>query len=118
LFNLKDHEKEWIKLPGFGVKSVANVLNAIEESKTCDLSQFIAALGTFLASFVIMMQDILSAALLGDWATDITNFLSVNIRYGNFTDGLIRYDDIVFFLSMQVLFLFLAVRVLDRKRWN
>lgn len=81
-------------------------------------SQFIAALGTFLASFVIMMQDILSAALLGDWATDITNFLSVNIRYGNFTDGLIRYDDIVFFLSMQVLFLFLAVRVLDRKRWN
>lgn len=83
-------------------------------------SQLIAALGTFLASFIIMMQDILSAAFFSnwDWAMDITNFLSVNIRYGNFTDGLIRYDDIVFFLSMQVLFLFLAVRVLDRKRWN
>ena len=82
-------------------------------------SQLIAALGTFLASFIIMMQDILSAAFFSnwDWAMDITNFLSVNIRYGNFTDGLIRYDDIVFFLSMQVLFLFLAVRVLDRKRW-
>jgi ABC-2 type transport system permease protein len=81
-------------------------------------SQFIAALGTFLASFLMLMVDTLAAAFVGDWITDIVAFLSVNIRYGNFTDGWIRYDDIVFFLSMQALFLFLAVRVLDRKRWN
>ena len=45
LFNLKNYEKEWIQLAGFGVKSVANILNAIETSRQCDLAQFIAALG-------------------------------------------------------------------------
>jgi DNA ligase (NAD+) len=45
LFKLKNYEKEWIKLPGFGAKSVGNILNAIENSRTCDLAQFIAALG-------------------------------------------------------------------------
>ena len=31
--------------PGFGVKSVDNILNAIEVSKNCDLSSFICAMG-------------------------------------------------------------------------
>ena len=45
LFKLKNFEREWVNLPGFGTKSVANILNAIEASKQCDLAQFIAALG-------------------------------------------------------------------------
>ena len=35
-----------------------------------------------------------------------------------YENAVIHYDDILFFLSMQVLFLFLTVRVLDRKRWS
>jgi ABC-2 type transport system permease protein len=50
--------------------------------------------------------------------TTVVNFLSVSQRYGSFTSGIIAYDDIIFFLSMQALFLFLTVRVLDRKRWS
>ena len=45
LFTLCDHRKEWIQKPGFGVKSVDNILSAIEKSKTCELHQFIASLG-------------------------------------------------------------------------
>lgn len=33
VLKLKDHRKEWIKKPGFGVKSVDKILDAIEESK-------------------------------------------------------------------------------------
>jgi len=32
--------------------------------------------------------------------------------------GLINYNDVIFFLSIQALFLFLTVRMLDRKRWS
>ena len=45
LFELQQHEKEWISLPGFGAKSVSNILNAIDSSRQCELYQFIAALG-------------------------------------------------------------------------
>jgi DNA ligase (NAD+) len=45
LFELKNHRAEWVKIPGFGVKSVDNILNAIESGRVCDLPPFIAALG-------------------------------------------------------------------------
>ena len=45
MFELTTHRSEWIKKPGFGVRSVDKILSAIEESRTCELHQFIAALG-------------------------------------------------------------------------
>ena len=45
LFTLKDYRSEWIKKPGFGVKSVDKVLDAIETARNCELSAFISALG-------------------------------------------------------------------------
>lgn len=45
LFELKNHRAEWIKMPGFGVKSVDNILNAIESGRECELPAFIASLG-------------------------------------------------------------------------
>jgi DNA ligase (NAD+) len=44
LFTLKDHRDEWIKQPGFGIKSVDNILTAIENARYCELWQFISAL--------------------------------------------------------------------------
>ena len=45
LFNLKSHEKEWKLQPGFGEKSVNNILNAIEAARHPTLESFISALG-------------------------------------------------------------------------
>ena len=45
LFELKNHRAEWVKMPGFGVKSVDNILNAIESGRECELPAFIASLG-------------------------------------------------------------------------
>lgn len=82
-------------------------------------SQFIAALGTFLASLLLLMLDQLKSLFSGSTlVAAVVNFLSVNQRYSSFSAGTIQYDDIFFFLSMQALFLFITVRLLDRKRWN
>jgi len=82
-------------------------------------SQFIAAFVTVAFSFGLMMVD-KAAAYLTDtpWLSSAISFLSVYTRYTGFTQGLISYDNIFFFLSFQVLFLFLTMRVLDTKRWN
>ena len=45
LFELKNHRAEWVKMPGFGAKSVDNILNAIESGRECELPAFIASLG-------------------------------------------------------------------------
>lgn len=45
IFYLKDHREDWIKLDGFGEKSVDKILRAIEDSKKCTLDSFISALG-------------------------------------------------------------------------
>ncbi len=82
-------------------------------------SQFIAALGTFLASLLLLMMDNIKYMFSGnEWIAAAVDFLSVNQRYAGFTAGTLKYDDIIFFVTMQALCLFVTVRLLDRKRWN
>ena len=45
IFELHNYKMEWGKKPGFGAKSVTNILNAIEQAKTTTLDKFISALG-------------------------------------------------------------------------
>ena len=44
IFKLYQHQNEWCKKDGFGIKSVTNILNTIEDAKTCELWQFISAI--------------------------------------------------------------------------
>ncbi len=82
-------------------------------------SQFVAAIATFAVSFALLMVDELTGIFTSNTAVvTVINFISVYQRYNNFTLGAINYADIIFFLSMQALFLFLTVRSLDRKRWG
>lgn len=45
IFELSKFRNEWIQKSGFGVKSVDKILSAISAAATCELHQFIAALG-------------------------------------------------------------------------
>lgn len=45
IFKLSDYKEEWIKKPGFGEKSVNNILNAIEAARSVNLDTFICSLG-------------------------------------------------------------------------
>ena len=45
IFDLIQHKDEWAKMPGFGAKSVQNILTAIETARSCTLETFISAIG-------------------------------------------------------------------------
>ena len=45
IYTLKRYADEWEEKPGFGKKSVSNILEAIDESRNCSLESFISALG-------------------------------------------------------------------------
>lgn len=102
-----------IILVGGLVISIGLLISSVTES------QLIAAMGTLGISFVLILMDSLAAQFSNfTLLTTAVDFLSVSQRYSAFTSGIIAYDNIVYFLSMQALFLFLTVRVLDRKRWS
>ena len=83
IFNLADHRDEWIKKPGFGIKSVDKVLSAIEAGSHCEVHQFIAALGIpligstaskELAKHFNSWEDFVSAAESGFAFYTLPNF--------------------------------------------
>ena len=82
-------------------------------------SQVIAAMGTLAISLALMFVDLVGSIFASfKWIAQTTEFLSITSRYSDFALGLIYYDNVFFFLSLQALFIFLTVRVLDKKRWD
>ena len=54
---LKEHKDEWVKKPGFGEKSVQNILTAIETAVTnIDFIKFISALGIPLVGMTVAKE--------------------------------------------------------------
>ena len=92
---------------------IGMLLSALTES------QFIAALTTFGISYMLLYTESLSSIFQNiPHIPTIISFFSIPGRYYNFTSGLINYDDLIFFLSIQALFIFLTIGLLDRKRWS
>lgn len=46
------------------------------------------------------------------------NWFSLNKRYENFSMGMLKVDSLVYYLSFSGLFLFLTVRLIEKRRWN
>lgn len=52
------------------------------------------------------------------WARKALWFVGFAARYENFAKGLIPLDDVVYFLSITVLALYLSVKVLESRKWR
>ena len=83
IFELKTHREDWIRKPGFGVKSVDNVLNAIEASKENTWEAFMSAFGIHLigpnvvkelAKFFSSWNDFIDAKEKGYEFYNLPNF--------------------------------------------
>ena len=82
-------------------------------------SQIIAVIVTIAFSLALILIDNFASLLTFiPWLSEAVSFFSVNVRYAEFTRGLISYDNVFYFISLQVLFLFATTRSLDAKRWN
>jgi len=78
-------------------------------------NQIVAA----IISFVILMGLwALSFVYIGGFIGNIVTWISVMMRYYDFTNGIIDLTSIVFMISFAFVFIFLTVRVIERKRWS
>ena len=92
------------------------------------------ALGTFisaltenqLAAAVITISVIALMLGLGlinnlidvDWIRTVLSWISIYSRFGNFQNGLFDYAAILYYASICFIFVFLTVRVYEKRRWN
>lgn len=81
-------------------------------------SQVISAVVGVAAGLVIYMLDSLASLVTVDFISTIISSISFLPHYTNFTNGIFSLADIVFFASVVGIFLFLTVRVFEKKRWS
>jgi len=80
-------------------------------------SQVIAAVLGVVGSVALWLLDILSSAL-GGKAQQVIGYLTPSAHYFNFVDGIVDTRDLVYYVSATFIFLFLASRVLEARRWQ
>ena len=81
-------------------------------------SQVIAAVVSIGIGLLIYMLDSLSNIFNVDWLTNFLRNISFDAHFTNFINGIINLTSVVFFLSVIAIFLFLCVRVFEKRRWS
>ena len=81
-------------------------------------SMIIAAISGMALGLVISMMSSIISMISVDWITAILEKINFTYYYTNFTYGILDISDIIFFLSVTVLFLFFTVRALEKRRWS
>ena len=86
-------------------------------ASTLSSNQIVSAVLTggilFALWFVSLAADYLPKAL-----ANVVNYLSIQYYYMDFLSGLVDTRGIIYYISVTVLFLFLAIRSIENSRWN
>ena len=81
-------------------------------------SQVIAAVLGIAVGFFVYLLDSIGTLFSLSVVDKIIAAISFNQNYYNFTYGILDLTNVVFFLSVIVLFAFFTIRVLEKKRWS
>lgn len=81
-------------------------------------NQMIAAIGSIGSNIVLCLFDIIASYVEIDWLQEFLMSLSLFYKYQEFTYGIFSLKNIVFLLSLVILFNFFTMRILERRRWS
>lgn len=82
-------------------------------------NQIVAFLATvFIIAVLTAVTLFLPRALPWPWLGSAMLYLNLNAKHADFARGIVDLRHVVYFLSGTALFLFLAVKILESKRWR
>lgn len=100
-----------ILLVGLAFIAIGIFVSALTEN------QLTAAIGTIAIIAAFLLIGIVSSFIPSSYAIrSVFNFLSIFTRFQGFTNGYFDIASIVYYLSIAGIFLYLTVRIFDRKR--
>lgn len=97
---------------GMALISIGTFISTLTES------QIVAAIISIGAGLLISYLNTLASSIGVEFIQNIVSAISFTTPYQNFVAGIVKLSDVVFFLSVPVLFIFFTIRVLERRRWN
>lgn len=103
-----------ISLVGAALISIGLFVSSFTES------QMIAAIVTFAITVFILLLDTIAQIIPQSlsFLSTILKELSFTSRNNDFVSGILDISHVIFFLSIIVVFNFLTVRLIDKKRWS
>ncbi len=99
-------------LLGCGVIAIGVLISSMTES------QIIACVATVGAALVLQLLQYLKAIVAVPFVPTIIDWLSIYERAYTFTSGVLSLSAIVYMISFCAVFVFLAVRVIEKRRWS
>lgn len=80
-------------------------------------NQVVAVVIGFVCLLIMWVADGLGGVLGGIWAK-VLGWFSLISRYGDFNRGILGLSPVIYYLSFTAVFLFLTVRIIERRRWS
>ncbi len=99
-------------LLGASLISIGMFISSLTEN------QVIAAAGGFAAAIMLMLLDAVGSVFQNAAVTQVLSHVSFMQRLSGFISGRFDLAAVMFFLSVCALFIFLTVRVLEKRRWS
>ena len=99
-------------LLGMSLISIGMLISALTEN------QVIAATGGFAVGFLLLLIDILANFTDNALIQRILFEMSFSRHFSAFPSGIFSFSSIFFFFSITSIFVFLTVRVLEKRRWS
>ena len=100
-----------ILLLGSALISIGIFISSLTES------QLVSAGVSFGVVLGVMLMDSIASAVGNETISKLISSLSFAGRFESFSSGVLDFANLIFFLSITAVFLFLTVRMLEKKRW-
>jgi ABC-2 type transport system permease protein len=81
-------------------------------------SQFVAAISSIASILLLLIMGLFSSSINNDVVRNVVKWFSILDRFQNFRFGLFDFSSILYYISLTVIFLFVTVRVLEKRRWS
>jgi len=81
-------------------------------------NQLIAAIGSMAILLFFIMISFVSPYINSAWLRTILSWVSLMDRYNAFGNGIFDFNALLYYSSLSVVFLFLTVRVFEKRRWS
>ena len=92
--------------------------NILETSSSLTENQLAAAVVTMAVIIGLIGIGLFSSLVDVYWIRMTFSWISILGRFGNFSAGVFDISAVIYFVSLIFTFLFLTVRVYEKRRWN
>ena len=73
--------------------------------------------GSIAVNLALALINVIASVIPVQFISDVLASVSVFDRYYEFTTGIFSLGNVIFFVSVIVIFMFLTVRILEKRRW-